>query len=461
MRLRYRCHRIWFSLMIVLLITGSVQASRMRVGVFAFAGAGGYYERQSAANFLTKVLVDLGRFDVIERERLELIMREQKFQRSYPVDQTTAVEAGRLAGIATAFVGQIDSLTAKRERDSDGSGYYHATANVSIRIIDVSTGQLLKVLTLSGTGIEDRRDDAHIAALQACFDAYFIGELKELFALETRISRVAGDDVYLALGQDAGVKRGQQFLVLRAEDDDDPTFDFDREFMEEIALIRVTEVSRATARARVLWASRTPRVGDYLVEEGRPKLFHTGVSWQRTGVRLSGSPYYPPVEDVSNTWILRLGYELPFRHGTGLELMFCSPVSGVDVSGLGVYGSWEIPLVPKRLTVNMQGTLGIALATQEYWGYPGTPWTIPSRGSATGGQIYLKGDAGLRCYLGWREGLRLELNATFLTGAPVREWTVRSGEGVDAQRYDVTEYVDYPKVDFGGVSLRVGAAFVF
>ena len=34
-------------------------------------------------------------------------------------------------------------------------------------------------------------------------------------------------------------------------------------------------------------------------------------------------------------------------------------------------------------------------------------------------------------------------------------------EGFDAQRYDVTEYVDYPKVDFGGVSLRVGAAFVF
>ena len=152
MRLRYRCHRIWFSLMIVLLITGSVQASRMRVGVFAFAGAGGYYERQSAANFLTKVLVDLGRFDVIERERLELIMREQKFQRSYPVDQTTAVEAGRLAGIATAFVGQIDSLTAKRERDSDGSGYYHATANVSIRIIDVSTGQLFEGVDAFGHG---------------------------------------------------------------------------------------------------------------------------------------------------------------------------------------------------------------------------------------------------------------------------------------------------------------------
>lgn len=461
MWLRHRCHWIWFSLMVVLFVAGSARAERMRVGVFGFGGAGGYSERQSAANFLAKVLVDLGRFDVIERERLEVIMREQRLQSSYPVDQRTAVEAGRVAGIATAFIGQIDSLTAKWERVPDLPGYYHASANVSVKVIDVSTGQLLKVLTLSGTGVEDRRDDAHIAALQACFDAHFEESLRSIFALETRISRVAGDDVYIPMGRDAGIRRGQRFLVLRSEEYD-PVFDFDPEFMEEIALIRVTEVSRATARARVVWASRRPRSGDYLVEERRPKSIYTGVSWQRTGMKLSGSPYYPPVEDVTSTLVLRLGHETPFQHGAGIELMFGSPLKGVNVNGLGAYGSWEIPVVPKRLTVNLQGAAGFALTTQEYRGYPGTPSTIPSWGEASAGRIYVRGDAGLKFYLGWKEGLRLELNTTLLTGPPVRKWSAGYGEGPDAKRYyDVTEYVDYPTVDIGGVSFRGGIAVVF
>lgn len=453
---RHRWRWSWLLLALALVST-SVQASRVRVGVFEFGGAGDYHERQTASGFLAKALVDLGRFDVIERERLDRIMREQRFQQSYPVDQFTAVEMGRIAGITAAFIGQIDSLDARWNRVPDGPGFYLATANVSIKVIDVSTGQLVKVLTATGTGTGDRKDEAHVAALRSCFQTNLADQLKEVFSLESRVSRVEGDDIYLPLGRDSGVKPSQRFLLMRAEEGSGWIMGFDEELYEEIGLVQVKSVSSSTARARVVWSHKPPRVGDILVEESRSNNFAIGISVQGTALHLTG-PWVPTTEAVVGTFVLRFGQELPFAHESGMEILAASSVDGVSWGGIGTYGAWERPLVQGLLSATAQSTVGVAIASQHYSGYPGAPWTIPSSGRATGGHFYLRGDAGLKLYLGRRRGLRLELGTSFLTGSQITEWTVK---GDDDIRYNVTKYVDYPEVRARGLSLRAGVTAAF
>lgn len=453
---RHRFRWSWL-IIVLLLIPASVQASRVRVGVFEFGGVGGYDEKQTASSLLAKALVDLGRFDVIERQRLDHIMREQRFQQSYPVDQFTAVEMGKVAGIAAAFIGQIDSLDAKWNRVSDGPGFYLATANLSIKIIDVRSGQLMKVLTVMGTGTGDRRDEAHVSALQACFRTNLVDQLKRVFSLESRVSRVEGDDVYLPLGRDSGIKPLQRFVLLRAEGGSDWSVDFDEGFMEEVGLVQIKSVSGSTARGRVIWSHRPPRVGDILVEESRSRNFTVGVSLQGTGLRLTGSSV-PAVEETVATLVWRLGQELPFHHETGVEVLVASSLAGVGWGGFGLYGSLERPLVRGFLNATMQGAVGAAIATQYYSGYPGAPWTIPSAGTATGAHLYLRGDAGLKLYMGRKRGLRMELGTSLLATPPIRRWTAK---GDSDTRYDVTKYVNYAELHAGSLSVRAGVAAAF
>ena len=442
-----------FLCMVLLVLPTYAQGARLRVGVFEFSGAGLRHERQTAANLLVKTLVDLGRFDVIERERLDQIMREQRFQQSYPVDQSTAIEMGRIVGVSVAFIGSIDHLDARWERVESGKGVYHATAGVTIKVIDVRSGRLIKVLAAKGLGTKDRRDEAQIAALESCFDLSFVEQLRKLFALESQVSRVEGDMVYLPLGRELGVRKGQRFMLLRPEYESGWDLDVEVEFSREVGMIQIIDVTGSMARGLVVWSSAPPAPGDFLVEVGDPRNWVLGLTLQSTELRLS--PYR---QDAVTVWDWRIGRELPFRHETGMELFVASALDEVSLGGVGGYGSVELPLIPGAVYATVGGAVGIAMVTQPYWGYPGSYWTIPSSGKATGWTAYVRGDTGLKLYLTRQQGLRLELGASWYAAPSISAWGVRRDK---KPRVDVSDYVGYPEVQFGGLSLSVGASVAF
>lgn len=143
-------------------------------------------------------------------------------------------------------------------------------------------------------------------------------------------------------------------------------------------------------------------------------------------------------------------------HTIDLAHYLVGDIGEVSLGGVGGYGSVELPLIPGAVYATVGGAVGIAMVTQPYWGYP--YWTIPSSGKATGWTAYVRGDTGLKLYLTRQQGLRLELGASWYAAPSISAWGVRRDK---KPRVDVSDYVGYPEVQFGGLSLSVGASVAF
>ncbi len=78
---------------------------------------------------IISVLVKSGRFSVLERELIDRVIAEQKFQLSPFADENSAAEFGKILGAEAIITGKLSDL---------GSVFY-----LSTRAVDVTTGSLL------------------------------------------------------------------------------------------------------------------------------------------------------------------------------------------------------------------------------------------------------------------------------------------------------------------------------
>jgi len=101
-----------------------------------------------ATDLMINALLNTNRFRVFERAKLDLILQEQNFQH-FPglVDPTTAVKLGKMIGVDAILTGSITNISFKK---SEGIkigpikvGKSYAKVVMTIRIIDVTTGEIL------------------------------------------------------------------------------------------------------------------------------------------------------------------------------------------------------------------------------------------------------------------------------------------------------------------------------
>jgi WD40 repeat protein/TolB-like protein len=93
------------------------------------AGAGGEDLGRAAANFMESELSSRASLKLVERSRIDDILRELELQKSALVDRQSAVKAGKLLGAALMITGNIDRAG--------------ADLVISARAIDVKTGEIL------------------------------------------------------------------------------------------------------------------------------------------------------------------------------------------------------------------------------------------------------------------------------------------------------------------------------
>lgn len=149
-----------------------------RVAVLPFSGPKG----DLAADVLTQSLLEHGA-DVIERQRLDAVMREQSLSTSGSFDPATAKQLGKLLGVDALFVGTVAESTPQTSylvsqsanpetnvtQVNGGSVYsggtvagmpntqlLNTTANVSLlsRMVDVQTGAVLWSASMSYEGFD-------------------------------------------------------------------------------------------------------------------------------------------------------------------------------------------------------------------------------------------------------------------------------------------------------------------
>ncbi|TVR94510.1 MAG: hypothetical protein EA416_03430 [Trueperaceae bacterium] len=101
---------------------------------------------------VTNELIDLGRFRVVERQRLDRILQEQDLGQTGRFDDRTVAEIGRLLNAELILIGAVSEFSL--DRASAGSAVFGlvggttittARIGVDLRFVDVATGEVLGV----------------------------------------------------------------------------------------------------------------------------------------------------------------------------------------------------------------------------------------------------------------------------------------------------------------------------
>lgn len=416
-----------------LLSQGSLLA-RERLGVLEFGGVVGWEFKVTAINRLTQILMELDRFEVMERRHLELILREQQFQLTGLVDVSTAVSAGKLLGVEKIFVGTIDHLSSHFEE-----GTFQAQGKITVKIIDVMTGTLIHVIKVSGNASSSNSTAARHQAIESAMGEVFIIQLREKFAITSIITHVSGNIVYLLGGQDMGIKEGYRYEIVRSDVGGQA---YEESFHREIGLLEILEVTSSQSRGKIIYAKEPVQENDVVVEVPYHTRSLLGLGLKTLNV------HYHDQREAKIAPLVEITYTLerPFDYNlTGLlGLSFHEELFFVI---LGLAFGKEISIIPGNLYLNAGlggGVLG--------GGQPHEQYDFYNSGIANAGNFYLKADLGFKYYLKSHQGARLQLGATGLYGGALNSWQ-------SEQEHIVNKYVQYPNLSLSGGSLFLSLSF--
>ncbi|MCS7311336.1 MAG: hypothetical protein NZ742_00235 [Acidobacteria bacterium] len=228
---------------------GQARPGKVRVAVLDFENnvphVWWYWDTQrlgrAAADEIVTQLVRSGKFSVIERDKLELVLKEQALSASGAIDPRTAVRLGKLLGVQLILTGSITKFSIKRHGAGIGplrAQIGQAQSALDVRLIDTSTGEI--VLAASGEGEKkfggaafknidfEKEFDAGIvsealrpavektvAQILAQYDQLGAHAAAAVPALGKVVSADSPTAVYIDMGENAGVRVGDRFEVVR------------------------------------------------------------------------------------------------------------------------------------------------------------------------------------------------------------------------------------------------------
>ena len=206
---------------------GMVSVKR-RIGVVDFENKTKYGEARlgtSASDILLTELVKSGKFIVVERDKINKIMEEQKLGMSGAIDPATAAKVGKILGLNAIVTGAVSQFG----EETEGSEYLLTQSKrqvvkctVDIRVVDAETGQIL--YADSGSGLAKKRSGGVLGlGTRAGYDETLEGDALRAAIVKfvnniiqqvekkpwsCRVADVDGSHVYLNAGHDSGLPVG-------------------------------------------------------------------------------------------------------------------------------------------------------------------------------------------------------------------------------------------------------------
>jgi len=176
---------------------------------------------------LTTTLFKTGRFDLIERDRLDEILKEQRLGRSGLVDENTAARIGKLVGAEAVVFGVLSSATQQRF-DKFSYDLIRTEVRVDARAVETATGRLIftesaegasetKVITdARGTVISGAVDPKSEYAKATAQATLVLGEkLARQFPVMGFVVSVAGGKMVVDIGSSRDVAVRDRLVVIR------------------------------------------------------------------------------------------------------------------------------------------------------------------------------------------------------------------------------------------------------
>ena len=183
------------------------------------------------------------KFSVIERDKLELVMKEQGLGAGGALDPQSAAKVGKILGVRYIVTGGIDKFAINTTRGGIGpiSGRQTtADATVSMRFIDTTTAE--RIISISADA-QVKKGGGAFGSANLSRDAEW-GVASEVIAkaskdivtklttgtylqqvssaaasgagaVDMRIVQVNGKEAFINVGSSAGVKVGDKFVIVR------------------------------------------------------------------------------------------------------------------------------------------------------------------------------------------------------------------------------------------------------
>jgi curli biogenesis system outer membrane secretion channel CsgG len=235
---------------------------------------------QGATDLMVNALLNTNRFRVFDRAKLDAILQEQGFQHfSGLVDQTTAVKLGKMIGVDSILTGSITNINFKEigiiQIGPSMIGPYSVMVVMTIRIIDVTTGEILfstvqkeKVSKSGVIGVSHEQEVAILSAVELICDKVVLNFVAKMdkktvelssAPLEGYVVKVESTSsggitrVYINLGESSGIQVGDEVRIYREGEvilDPKTNEVLDRE-LDLIAQARVMEVREKISIAMV------------------------------------------------------------------------------------------------------------------------------------------------------------------------------------------------------------------
>jgi len=214
------------------------------------------------ATMLVNQLLADGQFRIFERQQLEKIMQEQNFSNSNRADASTAAKIGKLAGLDAIVTGSITQFGRDDKNYGGGGGGGHwagggfgglgihkdkAVVEITARIVDVNTGEILASVTGHG---ESKRGGTNLLGGgyggggyggggggmgSSNFDSTILGEAVKAAVAQTAtgldqkasslpheipqingvVADATGNDIVINVGTSAGVHVGDKLSITR------------------------------------------------------------------------------------------------------------------------------------------------------------------------------------------------------------------------------------------------------
>ena len=183
------------------------------------------------------------KFSVIERDKLNLVLKEQGLAQTGAIDPASAAKVGKILGVKYIILGGIDKFNVDNTRAGVGrfgvgGNLLQSNATISLRVIDSTTAE--RVISISGDGqvkkgggfIKDAsfsRDaewgvasetvnEAAKAVVAKLTTADYLARISDAAMpgglVEGKIIKVDGNKAYINLGSSSGIKMGDKFNVI-------------------------------------------------------------------------------------------------------------------------------------------------------------------------------------------------------------------------------------------------------
>lgn len=183
------------------------------------------------------------KFSVIERDKLNLVLKEQGLAQSGAVDPATAAKVGKILGVKYIILGGIDKFNVDNTRAGlgrlgVGGNLLQSNATISLRVVDSTTAE--RVISISGDGqvkkgggfVKDASfsrdaewgvasetiDQAAKAVVEKLTSGDYLSRISNAAnptgTLEGKIIKVEGNRAFINLGASSGIKMGDKFNVV-------------------------------------------------------------------------------------------------------------------------------------------------------------------------------------------------------------------------------------------------------